>query len=115
MRKYLCRLLIITIAICGLPRLTIADDATVTIWTSEVVTAGSLDGSSWDLLGKFRTLSEASACSLAWSKAHPKSLRLTRERELTVAQSALQDALKVTKEAEDALKAAKVAKGKIKE
>lgn len=58
-----------------------SDSQTVTMWVSEVATANP---DIWEELGKFPTYQEALACSERWSKANPKSLRLTNEREIKV-------------------------------
>jgi hypothetical protein len=55
---------------------------TVTVWVSEVQAAGVED--KWEELGEFPTLQEAADCSAKWSKDHPDSVRLTREREIQV-------------------------------
>jgi murein DD-endopeptidase MepM/ murein hydrolase activator NlpD len=53
-----------------------------TKWVVEVIGGG---GKVDAVLGEFWTYSDASACSLAWSQANPDDLRLTREREVKVA------------------------------
>ena len=53
----------------------------VTRWVSEVIGSG---GKVDEKLGEFDTYSEASNLSLEWSESHPKDLRLTHEREVTV-------------------------------
>ncbi len=58
-----------------------AEQAPETKWGVEVIGGGG----SVDLnLGEFWSYSAASACALAWSKANPDDLRLTREREVKV-------------------------------
>lgn len=52
-----------------------------TKWVVEVIGGG---GKIDLVLGEFWTYSDASACALAWSHAHPDDLRLTREREVKV-------------------------------
>jgi hypothetical protein len=59
------------------------DSRTVTKWVSEVQKPG-LDNNDWEELGRFDTYDEAVARSTKWSKEHPDSLRLCREREITV-------------------------------
>jgi murein DD-endopeptidase MepM/ murein hydrolase activator NlpD len=49
-----------------------------TKWVVEVIGGGGVQ----ETLGEFWTYSDASACSLAWSRANPDDLRLTREREV---------------------------------
>jgi hypothetical protein len=57
------------------------DSQTVTMWVSELATANP---DVWEELGKFSSYQEALDCSTKWSKAHPMSNRLTREREIKV-------------------------------
>jgi murein DD-endopeptidase MepM/ murein hydrolase activator NlpD len=53
-----------------------------TKWVSEVIGGG---GKVQIVLGEFPTYPDAFHCSIAWSKAHPDDLRLTREREIKLA------------------------------
>jgi hypothetical protein len=59
------------------------DPRTVTKWVSEVQKPG-FDNNDWEELGKYDTYDEAVARSTKWSKEHPGSLRLCREREIKV-------------------------------
>jgi|GEM_PF-3075577 len=53
----------------------------VTRWVSEVIGYG---GRVDEKLGEFETYTDAEKRSREWSESHPKDLRLTREREVTV-------------------------------
>ncbi|WP_339613457.1 hypothetical protein [uncultured Rubinisphaera sp.] len=53
----------------------------VTKWVAEVIGYG---GRIDEQIGIYDSYSEASAASLRWSKNHPESLKLTREREVKV-------------------------------
>jgi peptidase M23-like protein len=56
-------------------------DGESTLWIVEIIGgSGQVQG----VLGQFPTYSEAIKCSVAWSKANPDDLRLTREREVTL-------------------------------
>jgi len=50
-------------------------------WVVEIIGGGGVVQGN---LGEFWSYSAASACSVAWSKANPDDLRLTREREVEV-------------------------------
>lgn len=50
-------------------------------WVVEIIGGGGVVQGN---LGEFWSYQAASACSLAWSKANPDDLRLTREREVEI-------------------------------
>jgi len=114
----LYRCLLLTAAMVGFASAVVAhaqaaepassSEPTVSVWLSEV--SAPSDGyadTGWQVLGRFRSYSEASACSLGWSHLNPTSLRLTREREIQVAKSKMKQSLDNTKEAQEAIDNAK--------
>ncbi len=93
-----------------------AEEQTVSVWLSEVEKDANVFSDSydpgWQVLGRFASNEEAEACSLTWRHLHPKSLKMTNEREIKVPASRLKDLLETTKEAKKAVDKAKEIKKK---